>query len=105
MGMCCEEVGEAVKIPSRIKIKNKVVYELVWVDEFSDPDTLGECRPWAKQIAIKSGQSERQEIKTFLHELLHAICEERGIKVSHRAIYQLEDALFYILFHNDWGKR
>lgn len=105
MGVCGEEVGEEVKIPSRIKIKNKVVYELVWVDEFADSDTLGECRPWASQIAIKSGQSEKQEIKTVLHELLHAVCEERGIKISHRAIYQLEDALFYILFHNDWGKR
>jgi hypothetical protein len=105
VGLCCEEVGEEVKIPSRIKIKNKVVYELVWVDEFADPDTLGECRPWASQIAIKNGQSDKQEMKTFLHEMLHALCEERGIKVSHRAIYQLEDALFYILFHNDWGKK
>ena len=105
MGLCGEEVGEEVKIPSRIKIKNKVVYELVWVDEFADSDTLGECRPWASQIAIKNGQSDKQEMKTFLHEMLHAICEERGIKVSHRAIYQLEDALFYILFHNDWGKK
>lgn len=100
--MCGEEIGEEVKAPSRIKIKNKVVYERVSVDSFADPDTLGECRFDQRQIAIKDGQSERQEMKTFIHELLHAVCEERGIKISHRAIYQLEDALFYLLFHNDW---
>lgn len=102
MGLCGEEIGEEVKAPSRIKIKNKVVYERVSVDSFADPDTLGECRFDQRQIAIKDGQSERQEMKTFIHELLHAVCEERGIKISHRAIYQLEDALFYLLFHNDW---
>jgi hypothetical protein len=100
--LCCEEVGEEVKIPSRIKIKNKVAYELVSVGSFADPDTLGECRFDQRQIAIKSGQSDRQQMKTVIHEMLHAVCEERGIKISHRAIYELEDALFYILFHNDW---
>lgn len=94
-----------VRLPSHIKVKNKTVYELVWLDTFSDPDVLGECRFDSRQIAIKSGQSEKQEMKTFIHEVLHAICEERGIEISHRSVYQLEEALFYILFHNEWGKR
>lgn len=93
---------KSFKIPARIKIKNKVVYEIVWVDSFADPDTLGECRPWAKQIALKQGQSERQIMKTFIHECIHAIEIERKIKISHTSIYQLEDALYYFLFHNDW---
>ena len=105
MGVCCEEVGEEVKIPSRIKIKNKVIYEIVSVTEFKHSDTLGECRFDTRQIAMKSGQSDKQEMKTLIHELLHAISEERGINISHRAIYQLEDAIFYILFHNDWEKK
>ena len=91
-----------VKIPSAVKIKNKVIYEIVWIDQFKNEHTMGECRYDSKQIAIKNDQSEREKYKTFIHETLHAICEERGIKISHRAIYQLEDALFYILFHNDW---
>jgi hypothetical protein len=105
VGLCGEEIGEEVKkfsIPSRIKIKNKVAYEIAWVDEFKEPNTVGECRFDERQIAMKTKQSEKEQFKTFVHEVLHAVCEERGIKISHRAIYQLEDALFYILFHNDW---
>ena len=105
MGLCGEEISEAMKlakIPPHLKIKNKVVYEVVWVDEFTAPDTLGECRFDKRQIALKIGQSDRQEFKSFIHEVLHAVCEERGIEVSHRAIYQLEEAIYYLLFHNDW---
>lgn len=89
-------------IPSRIKIKNKVVYEVVWVDSFEDSNTVGECRFDVKQIALKMNQSEKELMKTFIHEVLHAIEFERGVKIPHKTIYQLEDALFYILFHNEW---
>ena len=90
------------KIPSRIKIKNKVVYEIVWIDSFKDPQTVGECRPWARQIALKTGASERSLFKSFVHEVLHAVEVERGIKIPHRSIYKLEDAIFYLFFHNIW---
>lgn len=90
------------KIPSHVKVKNKVVYEVVWVDSFSDVDVLGECRFDSKQIAIKKGQSAAQVMKTFIHELLHAVEFEREVKLPHKTVYQLEDAVFYLLFHNDW---
>lgn len=105
MGLCGEKIGEEMKppkIPSRLKIKNKVAYEIVWVDSFEDKDILGECRFDSKQIAIKKGQSERELIKTFIHEALHAIQFERDIKLTHKSVYQLEDGLYYILFHNEW---
>jgi len=89
-------------IPPRVKIKNKVVYEIVWVDSFKDEKTLGECRYDHKQIALKKGCSYKETWQTFSHEIFHAISHERGIKISHRAIYQMEDAIYYILFHNDW---
>ena len=92
------------KIPSHIKIKNKVVYEIVWVESFVDSDVLGECRFDARQIVLKKGQSERETFKTFMHELMHAMEVERGIKITHRAIYQMEEAIYYLLFHNVWGK-
>lgn len=91
-----------MKIPGFVKIKNKVVYEIVWVDEFKDADTLGECRFEPKQIALKNGLKNKLEFKCFAHEVLHAVCEERGIDISHKAIYQLEEAIYYLLFHNDW---
>jgi len=89
-------------IPARLKIKNRVVYEIVWVDSFKDPDVLGECRFDVRQIALKKGQSQRETFKTFVHEVIHAMEFEREIKIAHKAIYQLEDAIFYLLFHNDW---
>ena len=92
------------KIPPYIKIKNKVVYEVVWLDGFKDSEVLGECRFDSKQIALKTGISERETYKTFIHEVLHAVEFERGVKLPHKAVYQLEDALFYILFHNDWSE-
>jgi hypothetical protein len=95
---------KSFKVPSHIKIKNKVSYEIVWVESFEDDTTVGECRFDARQIAIKTGLSKRETIKTFIHEVLHAIEFERGIKIQHKAIYQLEDAVFYLLFHNDWSK-
>lgn len=89
-------------IPARVKIKNRVTYEVVWVDSFKDAGVLGECRFDSKQIALKSDESERETFKTFVHEVLHAMEFERGIKIPHKAIYQLEDAVFYLLFHNVW---
>ncbi len=91
-----------IKLPSQVKIKNKVVYEIVHIESFSDPNTLGECRFDAKQIVIKKGQTPSQEFKTLTHELLHAISEERGIQISHKAIYQLEHAIEYLLKANKW---
>lgn len=89
-------------IPSQIKIKNKVVYDIAHIDSFKDKNQLGECRFNERLILIKRGQSERQEYKTFLHELLHAICHERGIDISHKAIYGLEGAIDYLLRANKW---
>lgn len=91
-----------MKLPSHVKIKNKVVYEVVLVSEFKDPEVLGECRYDQKQIALKIGQSKRQLLKTFYHEVFHAICHERGIEIPHKSIYKLEDAIYYLIFHNDW---
>lgn len=63
---------------------------------------MGECRFNQRQIAIKEGQSDKEMFKSMCHELLHSIAEERGIKISHKAIYQLEEAIYYVIFHNDW---
>jgi len=91
------------KIPSHIKIKNKVTYEVVTIKKFKDDQTLGECRPETRQIVIKEGQSDKETIKCFLHEVMHCVAIERGIELSHKSIYELEDALYYLIFHNKWN--
>lgn len=94
-----------MKPPSHIKIKNKVSYEVAHVESFRDPDVMGETRFDSKMIVIKKGQSPKQEWKTTCHEILHSICYERGIDISHKAIYQLEEALYYLVFHNKWDDK
>jgi hypothetical protein len=38
--------------------------------------------------------------KTFLHELTHCFEEEYKIKISHKAVYKLEEAMFDFLVNN-----
>lgn len=89
-----------VNIPSHVKIKNKCVYEILIIDKFPDEDKLGECRFYSRQIVIAKNQTKRQMIKTFIHEVSHAISYERKIKISHEAVYQLEDAILYFVTRN-----
>lgn len=89
-----------IKIPPNLKIKNKVVYEIVHSRDFIGGENFGECRFNEKQIVLSEKQSSVQEVKTFIHEVLHAICFERKIEISHKSIYQLEDAIYYIITRN-----
>lgn len=92
-----------MKIPPRVKIKAKVSYEVLFTDAFNDPSVLGECRFTERQIVIRNGQSDTQLLKTFFHEVLHAICEERKIEISHKSVYALEHAFYYLLKSNQWN--
>lgn len=93
-----------LKIPRHVKVKNKSEVEVVWVEGFKDSSQLGEYRTahGVRQIALKRGMSEKQTRVIFLHELLHALEMERGIKIPHESIYKLSEALYYVLFHNEW---
>lgn len=88
-----------MKIPSRLKIKKGVTYEVVFIKDFPD-NTVGECRFDKKQIVLSTDQSEKDLIKTFIHEVTHAITHERKIKISHKAVYQFENALLYFFKEN-----
>ena len=89
-----------MKIPHKVRIKPKVSYSIVWVDRFDDPTVMGMCHPDLKQIHIKNGMSKAATLKTFIHELLHAIEFAYEIKIEHKTIYSLEDPLFYIFAYN-----
>ena len=82
-----------MKIPPRIRITPKATYEIVWIDGFVKKDQVGECRYEEKQIVIKKGISEKEQIDTLIHEFLHAWEFEYKIKISHKAVYQLETAI------------
>ncbi len=84
-------------IPDRVQLKARSVYEVLWVDDFADGKTLGEMRPDTKQIIIKKGQTAKDTVTTYLHEILHSISEETGAKLTETQILKLEPAFYYIL--------
>lgn len=56
-------------------------------------EVIGWCAEKDKFILIHSGLSEKDAFSTLIHELLHAIDEEYGVRIPHKLIYQLEGAL------------
>jgi hypothetical protein len=65
--------------------------------------TWGLCCPAEQTIYIRLGQTQKERLKTFLHELLHAIEEEYGFEVPHQLIHRLEDPLARFLMDNYLG--
>lgn len=90
-------------IPTSIRIKSKIKYEVVWTDLIGGNEkTLAECRYDSKQIVIKNGQSDTDKLKAFIHEVFHAIEFEYRIPIPHKIIYLLEHAIFKIIKLNGW---
>ena len=91
------------KIPTQIRLKSKVTYEIVWAEVIGDKEkTMAECRYDTKQIVIKSGQSEQENWKCLIHEILHALEFEYRIPVPHKIIYLLEEAIYKLAKLNGW---
>ncbi len=78
------------KIPFNVRIKVRSSYEVVFVDDFKDGQTLGECRPGTKQIVIKANEPKSQQLSTFIHELLHAASAEDDIGLTEKQVLALE---------------
>jgi hypothetical protein len=84
------------RIPSRVVIGNNS-YEVLFIDEFTSPTTLGETRLEDKQIVLKNGQTPKELVKTYLHECLHAISEEFEVGLTEQQILKMEEAVSYVL--------
>lgn len=92
-----------MNLPHRVRITHKITYEVVWIDQFLDgPDTRGECRFDSRQIVICRNQTPRWILRTFIHEVLHAMEHELGIEMKHDSIYKLEEAVERICRLNRW---
>lgn len=91
-------------IPVQIRITPKVVYEVVWVQEFpNDKEQMGETRrdDNLKQIVISESQPKSEVFKTFLHEVLHAIDLEHKIELTEKQVIKLENGIFKVLKLNN----
>lgn len=94
-----------MKIPHKIEIKPGIVYYVNYVKRFDDPNQTGYClghdsEVGCRTIWLKIGLPKKIMIKTFIHEVLHAIDFEWGIKIPHKLIDALEGPLFYLFSKN-----
>ena len=85
------------KIPHRLRIKNKIWYEILWVDDFKDGKTLGESRLHLKQLVLLKNMSPKLTIETFVHELLHVISHEYGSDLTEKQVLAMEKSTPYLL--------
>lgn len=92
------------KIPSQVRITSKISYEVVYTDQFKDPKVVGESRPGFPQIAIQNGLSNTETVKTFIHEVLHAIATENDFTLTENQVLALEDGIYRVLRLNKWLK-
>lgn len=92
-----------MNIPSRIRIKKKIWYEIVYADVVkNDPECDGYCDGNSRQIILKIDQDNENMIKTLIHEIFHAIQFEYRIPIPHSLISKLENAVYSFLTLNGW---
>jgi hypothetical protein len=84
------------EIPHRVQL-GKRIYEIVWVADFADGKTLGETRFNPPQIALKTGESDKETVKTYLHEIMHGISHEEEANLTENQVLALECSLPYVL--------
>lgn len=92
-------------IPPQIKI-GKSIFEILWIDQFKDKEQVGESRfSEEKQIIIKIGQSNKETVHTYFHEVLHAISEEYNVNLTEKQVLNLEKALKDLIKDNNLWKK
>lgn len=92
-----------MKIPSKIRIKARISYEVLFSDLIKDDQKcLGIADPNTRQIIIKNGLSETETTKAFIHECLHAIEYEYTEGVPHKFIEAYEEGVFKVLKLNGY---
>ncbi len=92
-------------IPPRIKIGQNT-YEILWTESFKDKEQVGESRfSDEKQILIKIGQSNKESVHTYFHEVLHAISEEYNVNLTEKQVQNMEKALKDLIKDNNLWKK
>lgn len=91
-------------IPNIIRITTKLAYEVLYIDDFKDGSTDGECRYNESQIVIKRNLPITKRAKTFIHEVIHAIDDKYKVGLSEAQVLKLEEGIYRVLRLNKWLK-
>src|SRR5438132_671713 len=85
-------------IPSSVRIKKDVSYEVVWLEKFPNLTLVGDFLLENNQIVIKKGESPTETFKTYLHECIHAVSlEDENLNLTEKQVRILEDELFRVM--------
>lgn len=92
-----------MKLPEMILIKGDI-WQIRLVKEIeAGKNTVGLCDEQDNMIYIKRGQSTKDKVKTFIHELLHAIEISHNFNIPHRLVYALEEPIYQLIKDNFYG--
>lgn len=90
-----------MRIPRRINIAPGVVYAVKYKKKIihGGYECSGLCDPRGRSIYIESGLDKKERVRTFLHELIHAIDFEtfNEFKIKERDVRKLESTLYYVI--------
>ena len=90
------------RIPHTVSLGQHRTYEVMWVDRFVDPRTMGESRfpvddRAIRQIVIKKGMSPKDTVLTYLHELTHVLAFEVDITLTEAQVQAVESKFYFLL--------
>ena len=78
-------------------MSRSITFEIVWTDGFQDPNVMGETRFEPNQIVIKKGMSNKETVKTYLHEVAHAYSDVYKMNLTETQVLNFEKGLYYLL--------
>lgn len=86
-------------IPSKIRTKSKISFDLFWQDDLSDTagKLCGITRFDPNQIVINTQQSDKEAVLTAAHEMWHAISDSYELGLTESQVVKLEKAFPYIM--------
>lgn len=88
------------RIPVNIQIGPKVFYEILWAEEFKH-SLVGKTIPEYRQIILKTNETPKETVITYLHEVLHAVSDAYGVGLTENQILAMEAAFKFILKQNN----
>lgn len=86
----------ARNLPTKVKVGNKIHYEVLAIKDFHGEKMYGETRFEPRQIVIREKMGPKITVETFFHEFLHALSEEHHLNLTEEQVLNFEHTLPYI---------
>lgn len=89
------------RIPNKIQLAKDCVYRILYTKEDKHVDYYGISYPDKKQLWLNTNQSDTELVKTYLHEVAHAVSDVYGLELTEGQVLKLEQAFYYLLKPNN----